>query len=84
MVLRRYGRHDIEPAMPAVPRNGTVAVLARRVAACADLFRYGANDDELRRSALVLLSLALHTRNAGDAAERTVRLVHQVHVDNTP
>ncbi|MDB5745977.1 MAG: hypothetical protein JWP72_825 [Massilia sp.] len=83
-VLRRFARHDVEPAMPAVPRNGTVALLARRVADCANLFRYGANDDELRRSALVLLSLALHTRNAGDGAERTVRLVHQVHVDNTP
>ena len=86
-VLRRFSGHDIEPAMPTVPRNASAAVLARRVAGCANVFRYGAQDDELRRGALVLLSLALHARNASaDSGEagRTVRLVHQVHIDNTP
>ncbi|MGX4640247.1 prepilin-type N-terminal cleavage/methylation domain-containing protein [Massilia sp. SYSU DXS3249] len=83
-VLRRYAGYPISLEMPGRPTSGSSAVLARRVAACTDVFRYDVADAELRRSALVLLSLALHTRNSGDAAERAVRLVHQVHVDNTP
>ena len=59
-------------------------MLARRLSACAGLFSYDVADVELRRSALVLLTLSLHTRGAGDAGAGSIRLVHQVHVDNTP
>lgn len=83
-VLRRYAGYPIALAMPDRPTGGTSAVLARRVAHCDKVFRYDLADVELRRSALVLLSLALNTRNGGDPVGGVVRLVHQVHVDNTP
>jgi hypothetical protein len=62
------------------------AVLARRLTSCSNLFRYDASDLELRRSALVLLTLGLSTRGAGDSGSGSgsVRLVNQIHVDNTP
>lgn len=84
LVLRRYAGYPIAREMADPPAGTASAVLARRVADCRNVFRYDETDVELRRSALVLLSLALHTRNHGDAAGRSVRLVHQVHVDNTP
>lgn len=89
-VLRRYAGYPIARTMPGRPAGGTSAILARRVADCTQVFRYndadGADEGgaELRRSALVLLSLSLHTRNNGGADAGIVRLVHQVHVDNTP
>lgn len=83
-VLRRYAGYPIALAGPGRPTGGTSAVLARRVADCTRVFRYDEADAELRRSALVLLALTLHTRSNGDAAADTVRLVHQVHVGNTP
>jgi MSHA biogenesis protein MshO len=55
--------------------RGQRALLAGRVAGCQ--FQY----QSLERSALVVLALELQPRNSTDA---TVRLVHQVHVDNTP
>jgi MSHA biogenesis protein MshO len=86
LVLTRYARYDIrgEITDPMAGAATTSGVLARRIANCANLFSYGEADVELRRSALVLLALTLHTRGAGDAGNGTVRLVHQVHVDNTP
>ena len=87
LVLRRYAGYDIEAQTPAAPKNGNSALLAARVADCANLFRYDPPDNlELRRSALVILSLALHTRGSADLVDPggVVRLVHQVHVDNTP
>jgi MSHA biogenesis protein MshO len=85
LVLTRYAGYRIRASMnEAMAGAVTSAVLARRVAGCANLFSYGANDVELRRSALVLLSLALHTRSPGDPLAGAVRLLHQVHVDNTP
>jgi MSHA biogenesis protein MshO len=83
-VLRRYAAYPIRRLMTDPMDNPASAVLARRVASCDNLFRYDVNDAELRRSALVLLTLGLHTRGAGDAGAGVVRLVHQVHVDNTP
>jgi MSHA biogenesis protein MshO len=54
-------------------------VIATGIPTCAGLFRYGAAST--RRSGLVLISLQLRV----DTADRPViRLVHQVHVDNTP
>jgi len=85
-VLRRYAGYAIRNTMSdpmSNPAPGS-AVLARRVSGCANLFRYDAADLELQRSALVLITLVLTTRGAGDAGSGLVRLVHQVHVDNTP
>jgi MSHA biogenesis protein MshO len=82
--LLRYTGYGIRAAITDPMAGATQAVLARRLSACPGLFSYGAADLELRRSALVLLSLGLHTRGAGDTAGGALRLVHQVHVDNTP
>ncbi|WP_312552931.1 hypothetical protein, partial [Massilia sp.] len=57
----------------------TASVLAARVAACAGIFR--SEHLAARRGGLVVLALSLRTRNLADPA---VRLVHQVHLDNTP
>jgi MSHA biogenesis protein MshO len=84
-VLTRYAGYDIRAEITDPMAGATTSsVLARRVADCAGLFSYGEADVELRRSALVLLALTLHTRGAGDAGNGMVRLVHQVQVDNTP
>jgi MSHA biogenesis protein MshO len=84
LVLTRYAGYAIRAEITDPMAGASSGVLARRVANCANLFSYGAADVELRRSALVLLALSLHTRGAGDAGNGAVRLVHQVHVDNTP
>jgi MSHA biogenesis protein MshO len=84
LVLTRHAGYAIRAEITDPLAGATSAVLARRVANCAGLFTYGEADVELRRSALVLLALTLHTRGAGDAGDGAVRLVHQVHVDNTP
>jgi MSHA biogenesis protein MshO len=84
LVLTRYAGYAIRAEITDPMAGASSGVLARRVANCASLFSYGEADVELRRSALVLLALTLHTRGAGDAGDGTVRLVHQVHVDNTP
>jgi MSHA biogenesis protein MshO len=84
LVLARYAGYAIRAEITDPMAGASSGVLARRVASCAGLFSYGEADVELRRSALVLLALTLHTRGAGDAGNGAVRLVHQVHVDNTP
>jgi MSHA biogenesis protein MshO len=53
-------------------------VIAARVNGCSGIFRYGT--DATRRSALVIINLQLRLRSG----DELVRLVHQVHVDNTP
>jgi MSHA biogenesis protein MshO len=65
-------------AIPAVG-NGSRAVVATRLADCNNIFSYGSAATQ--RSGLVLLTLALQGRYPTSAP---VRLVHQVHVDNTP
>lgn len=84
LVLIRHANYPIRAELADPMQNAVSSVLARRVASCANLFRYDLADVELRRSALVLLALSLHTRGAGDAEAGALRLVHQVHVDNTP
>ena len=86
MVLSRYAGYDIRPNITdAMSGAGkTSATLARRLSACAGLFSYDVADVELRRSALVLLALSLHTRGGGDTGAGSIRLIHQVRVDNTP
>jgi len=87
-VLRRYAGYTIEPATPATPQGGSSALLAARIDDCTNIFRYDSPASaELTQGGLVILTLALHTRSAtglGSDPNGVVRLVHQVHVDNTP
>jgi MSHA biogenesis protein MshO len=78
-VLRRYSHYPVSPVAVLRPANARVAVLAARVANCNNVFDTG--NVQAGRAGLVILSLALRTRNDPNAV---VRLVHQVQVDNTP
>jgi MSHA biogenesis protein MshO len=60
--------------------------VASRLDSCGGLFQYtdstnNASSPIFQRSGLVVISLALRARND---ASPSIRLVHQVHVDNTP
>ncbi|MBQ5947591.1 type II secretion system protein [Massilia sp. ST3] len=78
--LVRYWDYPINAAQLTPPQgNPRRAVIAARVANCAGMFAYGSAAS--RRSALVVMNLLLRVPQGGNA---TVRLVHQVHVDNTP
>lgn len=73
-----YGINPVLIANPVPPGGaGTRSLLAGRVKNCQ--FQYQSLASQ--RSALLILTLELQPRNSTDA---TVRLVHQVHVDNTP
>jgi MSHA biogenesis protein MshO len=63
----------------AIPGAGQKALVATRLTTCDGLFSYGSA--AAQRSGLVVIALELHGRNDSAAA---IRLVHQVHVDNTP
>jgi MSHA biogenesis protein MshO len=65
-------------ASQAIPSGGKRALLATGLAAC-DIFNYGAAASQ--RTGLVRIALSLSGRRASSGA---IRLVHQVHVDNTP
>lgn len=78
--LVRYWNYPIDANQNLPPQGSPQrAVIASHVVNCADVFRYGS--DVTRRSALVILNLALQVGNDRNAQ---VRLVNQVHVDNTP
>ena len=78
--LVRYWDYPIGAGQGAPPQGRAQrAVIAARVADCSQVFRYGS--EATRRSALVILNLALR---AGTDRDALVRLVSQVHVDNTP
>jgi MSHA biogenesis protein MshO len=66
-------------ATQAIPNAGQKALVATRLTGCDGLFSYGSA--AAQRSGLVGIALELHGRNDNAAA---IRLVHQVHVDNTP
>jgi MSHA biogenesis protein MshO len=66
-------------ATQAIPSAGQKALVATRLAGCDGLFSYGTA--AAQRSGLVGIALELRGRNDNTAA---IRLVHQVHVDNTP
>lgn len=87
--LTRYSGHSINATMTVPPTNATSAApLTRRAASCAGLFAYDTSDgttSSAQRTSLVNLAIELAARTtAGTAATSTIRLVHQVHVDNTP
>jgi MSHA biogenesis protein MshO len=66
-------------AEQAVPTAGKRALVATGLAACDDIFAYGTAASQ--RTGLVRIALGLRGRVDNAAA---IRLVHQVHVDNTP
>ena len=66
-------------ATQAIPVGGQRALVATRLTHCGGLFSYGSA--AAQRSGLVGIALELHGRNDSASA---IRLVHQVHVDNTP
>ena len=78
--LVRYWGYPIDENQN-LPPQGTPqrAVIASHVSDCEGVFRYGS--DVTRRSALVILNLVLHLPKDRNTQ---VRLVNQVHVDNTP
>ena len=78
LTLWRAWGYAISATQAVPPVGAQRAPLATRLASCA-IFDYGSA--ATRRSALVLLALELKARNAADPS---IRLVHQVHVDNTP
>jgi MSHA biogenesis protein MshO len=88
LVLTRYAGYAINPTQVNPPTGGTVAPLTRRMKSCSGLFTYDTatgSTSSAQRTALVSLTLELAARTpAGTAATSTIRLVHQVHVDNTP
>jgi MSHA biogenesis protein MshO len=65
-------------ATQAVPAAGERALVATGLTSCKDLFSYGAG---AQRTGLVRIALELRGRADNPAS---IRLVHQVHVDNTP
>lgn len=78
-LVRNWG-YAINALMTDPRQGGREAVIAQRVDACPGIFQHGT--DATRRSALVILSLPLRVRSGG--VNSMLRLVHQVHVDNTP
>jgi MSHA biogenesis protein MshO len=61
--------------------SGKRAMVASRLARCDGVFRYGDSASASRRAGLVVIALEFRGRNDGAAA---IRLIQQVHVDNTP
>jgi MSHA biogenesis protein MshO len=61
--------------------EGKRAMVASRLTGCAGIFSYGDAASASRRAGLVVIALAFRGRTEGAG---TIRLVHQVHVDNTP
>jgi MSHA biogenesis protein MshO len=80
LALWRMWGYQITPTQAAPPAGAKRALLATGLANC-NIFDYGRPGTDTQRGALVILTLELKARNTGDP---TIRLVHQVHVDNTP
>jgi MSHA biogenesis protein MshO len=78
--MSRYWGYAITPTMTVPPGDPFVrsAVIADHVADCSHVFNYSVTG---QRTGLVILSFALKARNDSDPS---IKLVHQVHVDNTP
>lgn len=89
LVLTRYAGYAINVNQVNPPTGAaSAAPLSRRLNSCTGLFTYdtalGATGSA-QRTSLVSITLELAARTAGAAAATpTLRLAHQVHVDNTP
>jgi MSHA biogenesis protein MshO len=82
LVLTRHAGYAINVNQVNPPVNAATAPLSRRVSSCAGIFDMSGS---AQRTALVSITLELAARTTpGTAATSTIRLVHQVHVDNTP
>ncbi|HEX8480056.1 MAG TPA: prepilin-type N-terminal cleavage/methylation domain-containing protein [Telluria sp.] len=82
LVMTRYAGYAINLNQVNPPLNAATAPLSRRVNSCAGIFDMSGS---AQRTALVSIALELAARTTpGTAATSTIRLVHQVHVDNTP
>jgi MSHA biogenesis protein MshO len=77
--LWRAWGYGINAAQVAVPAVGQRAIVASRLTSCNGLFSYGSAATQ--RTGLVLVSLELRGRLPESQA---IRLVHQIHIDNTP
>lgn len=85
LVLTRYAGYAINASQVNPPTGTTSAApLTRRVNSCAGLFAYDTSAGSAQRTALVSITLELATRTLPGAVAETIRLVDQVHVDNTP
>lgn len=73
--ISRQWNYGIVKGQPAAGA-GTTSLLTKRVTDC----RFDYSTDANSRSALVLLTVELES----DSAAGRIKLVHQVHVDNTP
>jgi len=82
LVLTRYASYAINASQVNPPLNAVAAPVTRRVNNCAGIFSFD-SASSAQRTALVGLTLELAARNNAGATS-TIRLVHQVHVDNTP
>jgi MSHA biogenesis protein MshO len=78
LALWRAWGYPITASQNVPPVGGQKAVMATRLASCA-IFDY--KPAATQRSGMVIIALELKARNERDP---TIRLVHQVHVDNTP
>jgi MSHA biogenesis protein MshO len=77
--LTRYSNYGFSSTMSNTPPSGaSSALIARRLSSCSGLFNYSVS---AQRTNVVLITLALSSRNGTDPA---VQLVQQVHVDNAP
>jgi len=72
--LVRYQNYDIQATQPTPPSEGA-AIQANYLASC----QFSYNSGSSSRAGLVTIELSLT-----DDANESVRLVHQVHVDNQP
>jgi MSHA biogenesis protein MshO len=79
-ILWRAWGYPIASAQ-AIPAGGQRAMVASRLRTCSGIFRYGDAASASRRAGLVVIALDLRGRSDGTAS---IRLVQQVHVDNTP
>jgi MSHA biogenesis protein MshO len=77
-LVRGWG-YAIASAQAVPPANAKTAVVAGRLTTCTNLFNYSTAVNQ--RTGLVNIDMSLHGRTDNTAA---IRLVHQVHVDNTP
>jgi MSHA biogenesis protein MshO len=78
--LWRVWNYTIQTAQPlAAPASASRALIASRLTRCDTLFGYSTAANQ--RTGLVGIDISLHGRTDSKAA---IRLVHQVHVDNTP
>jgi MSHA biogenesis protein MshO len=77
--LWRAWNYPINTNQVMPPASASRAMLASGLTDCNGIFSYGTAAS--RRTGLVTIALALRGRTESPA---TIRLVHQVHVDNTP